>query len=441
MEHVDNNMDDLFRKAGNLYPLKTSSESDWDAVMDKLKESTDNDAVPGDGTNKNFIKRRWALLLLLIPVGLGAVLYFSPGKKLKPGSASDIAGNKADNKTIPISTTPGEKINSHGAYSSASDNSASDSKKPETVYKENRIDAGKNGLARRYEKERAYSRAGLDNHDETGVASELTNDVPATNNGSSLSEKSSAENEFKIKLLSLSPVTHPDENISVSSKLHTATGTDVSPASLTKRIECRSISTRGFYAGLLIGPDISSVHFQSVEQTGLSLGVLVGYRLNTRLSVESGLMWDKKYYYSTGEYFKKNQTGIPPNVSILNLNGSCNMFEIPVSLRYDFSTTVNHGFFVKAGLSTYLMKKENYNYQAEYAGGAQWPETATYYNSSNNIFSVIAVSAGYERSIGINGKTKIRIEPYLRVPTQGMGVGSLPVSSAGVYLGITHSFR
>ena len=30
-------MDDLFRKAGDLYPLKTT-ESDWDGVLGKLME-------------------------------------------------------------------------------------------------------------------------------------------------------------------------------------------------------------------------------------------------------------------------------------------------------------------------------------------------------------------------------------------------------------------
>ena len=37
MEHLENDMDHLFQKAGELYPLKTSG-SDWDAVAGKLNE-------------------------------------------------------------------------------------------------------------------------------------------------------------------------------------------------------------------------------------------------------------------------------------------------------------------------------------------------------------------------------------------------------------------
>jgi hypothetical protein len=115
------------------------------------------------------------------------------------------------------------------------------------------------------------------------------------------------------------------------------------------------------------------------------------------------------------------------------------MFEIPVAIRYDFISRNNHGFFAKAGLSTYLMKKENYNYLVD-NGGVQGSHNATYDNGlQNNIFSIVQLSAGYE--LAISRKTKIRFEPYVKIPMQGVGVGSMPISSTGLYLGISHSFR
>ena len=42
MEHLENDMDDLFQKAGELYPLKTTG-SDWDAVAGKLQNE-----IPGE---------------------------------------------------------------------------------------------------------------------------------------------------------------------------------------------------------------------------------------------------------------------------------------------------------------------------------------------------------------------------------------------------------
>ena len=68
------------------------------------------------------------------------------------------------------------------------------------------------------------------------------------------------------------------------------------------------------------------------------------------MSIETGLLWDKKNYYSSGEYFDKSKTTISNNVKILELDGYCNMFEIPLNFRYDFVTATNHTFFASAGL-------------------------------------------------------------------------------------------
>ena len=111
------------------------------------------------------------------------------------------------------------------------------------------------------------------------------------------------------------------------------------------------------------------------------------------------------------------------------------MFEIPVDIRFDFAAKKNHGFFAKTGLSSYLMTSENYtvNYPNNYSG--RWKNDSL----KNNIFSILQISGGYERVI--SDKTKIRVEPYVKIPLQGIGKGDMPISSFGIYLGITHSFR
>jgi Outer membrane protein beta-barrel domain len=439
MEHVDNNMDDLFRKAGNSYPLKTA-ESDWDGVFGKLKESAPHDnTYPGSSENSSFIKRRWALLLLLIPIGLGAFFYFSPTAKTpSAGHVSNIAGNN--------SVIKGEKTNRTPATSARK--SVNDLNKPENANKQS-VNKSKISVSNLFVVD--HTLAGLNDHvnlNKNHPSQVNANDIrrfsrAATFVNASNSSFDELMSEAKTKSLTLTPLKAQHKIISIDPTLNSASSISEPAPGLQSKMKSLSLkSDRGFYVGVLIGPDLSTVHFQSVKQAGLSLGILVGYRMNTHISLESGLLWDKKYYYSTGEYFKKDQTGIPPNVSIINLDGSCGMFEIPLALRYDFPTGNKHGFFAKAGLSTYLMKKENYSYEAEYSGGGtSWPETATYYNSSRNIFSIVTISAGYEHLIGISGKTKIRVEPYFKIPMQGIGVGSMPISSAGLYLGIIHSFR
>jgi hypothetical protein len=206
----------------------------------------------------------------------------------------------------------------------------------------------------------------------------------------------------------------------------------------------KSDVSRGIYAVLLGGPDLSTVSFQSTEQAGYSLGLLVGYRFNRRLSIETGLLWDKKNYNSSGEYFDKSKTTISANVDLLKLEGYCNMFEIPLNFRYDFATSKNHGFFAAAGLSSYLMKKEYYTYTYGVYNPMVMPYTGgtygkPYYNGNNYLMSIFQMSAGYEYAVGVN--TKIRIEPYMKIPLQGIGIGNMRVSSVGLYFGISHSFH
>jgi hypothetical protein len=208
----------------------------------------------------------------------------------------------------------------------------------------------------------------------------------------------------------------------------------VSPDSSTAKKKTNAVAKQsgGFYFSLFAGPDFSTVKFQDVHQVGSGLGISVGYRFN-KLSVETGLIWDQKYYYSSGEYFKNSpQTYYPPNTTF---NGHCDMFEIPLLARYDFSPDKKSGFFAKAGFSSYLMTHQYYSKKINGVDSGSWPWT----ESANYFFSIVQLSGGYEFSIG--AKTKIQVEPYIKIPLRGLGEGNMPISSAGIYFGITHSFR
>ena len=88
MEHLDNDMDDLFQKAGELYPLKISG-SDWETVAAKLQDQNfeDLNAVTGLSANGTGNKRRWRLLLLLIPLGLAGLVFTTGKLNRHPGSS------------------------------------------------------------------------------------------------------------------------------------------------------------------------------------------------------------------------------------------------------------------------------------------------------------------------------------------------------------------
>ncbi len=428
MEHLENDMDDLFQKAGQLYPLKTSG-SDWDTVLGKVYEEGFGDQTGVSGNKRAArIKRRWLLLLLLIPIGFGSVIYFSSSKKLLQTSAINTVKNnsakmhsiRSNDKSEPGISDKSKKTNSNN---------------PVTVI----------GEPVRGNTEITTKTGGSSNKNDihlktmgpnTAVTEDINTLSPSENPENS---QDPSEQILAKKPLSLS-VSETNEIIVVEGKTLTSAKSGsaniVTPVSSPKTN--KASPNKGFYVGFIAGPDLSTVKFQSVEQLGYSLGALIGYRLNGHFSIETGLLWDKKYYYTEGKYFSKDQLYVPPSASILNVNGNCNMFEIPISLRYDFTTNAHHGFFVSGGMSSYLMRQQNYTAIVANSS-SQWSAPISSSEPANYFFSIFQLSAGYE--FAVNGKTKIRIEPYVKMPLQGIGIGSLPISSTGLYLGITHSFR
>jgi Outer membrane protein beta-barrel domain len=190
-----------------------------------------------------------------------------------------------------------------------------------------------------------------------------------------------------------------------------------------------------FYYGILAAPDLSMVKYQSVKGVGYTAGILLGYNINSKLAIETGVYLDKKKYYTDGEYFnKKNIPFISPSFNLENVNGSCNMVEIPINFRYNLNNGGKIKWFATAGTSTYFMSKEAYSYNYLWNGN-EWPGSYSYKAPSQYWFSEINLSLGFERTLGKIGQ--LRIEPYWKIPTSGIGKGDLPVMSAGLNIGIT----
>ncbi len=441
MEHLENDMDHLFQKAGELYPLKTSG-SDWDALTGKLNEKGFRDpaAVPGINARTSRNKLSWLLLLLLIPIGLGSIVYFSSSKKQSIVTSaintkkdelrkSDESLRKTDIQTEKIKTDPEQKPD---ASKITLQNESSNSNTQKLTKNTSNFKSSSKIIMKPANRNDKKSK----NADISFATDE------SLSSGSSVSENSENNQNSLAQLLAIKPlslsVSGINETIAVEGKTFPSAPTGamniVPPATKANTKK----ANKGFYVGFIGGPDFSTVKFQSVEQLGYSLGALAGYRFNKHFAIETGLLWDKKFYYTEGKYFSKDQLYVPPSAYILNVNGNCNMFEIPISLRYDFAHSARNGFFITGGISSYLMKQQNYTALVSNSS-MQWPASFSSDQSSNYFLSIIQLSGGYE--FAINGNNKIRIEPYVKIPLQGIGIGNLPISSTGIYLGITHSFR
>ena len=192
---------------------------------------------------------------------------------------------------------------------------------------------------------------------------------------------------------------------------------------------------KGLYAGIVTGVDLSSVQFQSVR-TGASQGLILGYAFNNRWSLESGVLWDKKRFYDDGSNF--NPPGYTPSstVQIVSVDGTNRNYEWPINVRYTIIPRKNT-LFATAGVSSYFMKSEHFEYeyvQTNQPGGHNY---ITYNNATKNWFSVVNLSLGYSHKLGSVGS--LRVEPYFKIPIKNLGTANMPIMSTGLNIGFTRS--
>lgn len=203
----------------------------------------------------------------------------------------------------------------------------------------------------------------------------------------------------------------------------------------TKQKEEQKLKSKKFYAGIIAGPEVSAVKMQNFDKVGLNAGVVAGVQLNKKIQVETGLLFDRKYYKSKGDYFKTNKITLPAGASIKEVSGHCDMLEIPINFNYVLKQKPGHSISATVGVSSFIMKKEVYSFEVN-RNGYSYPRAVNYDNPGTYAFAAINLGAGYNKQMGKNGS--LRIAPSIKLPIKKMGTGSLPIQSAALYLGYFH---
>ncbi|TKK66284.1 PorT family protein [Ilyomonas limi] len=391
-------MNKIFRKAAAHYPLKTSS-ADWEKISNVLKDE-----------RRRNNKLIW--LLLLLPFILICTRVVDPIKN--NSNLAEETQNKKNfkvNKTAKILSKEATKIIGSAGITNAGN---------EFAVKDIKHNQGKQSstLESLNERTESFNTSIIIDKQEFISNEELQKDNKTSFVRDSIVNTSVIADSKRISIDSL-------ENNSI---LYVKNNV----------VKPKDEKHRDFSIGIAAGPDFSTVKFQKIRNIGYTFGLITAYRFAKHLSVESGLNFVKKNYYSTGEYFNKAGTGISNDEKIIKLNGACTMLEVPLNIKYDFDQRKKGNFFAVAGLSSYLMKKEKYNYVADHQSNLH-SENKAYGNPGNDLFSVLNISGGYE--LKLNNANHLRIEPYFKVPLGGMGIGSMPIMRTGVTLGVTRTLH
>ena len=86
---------------------------------------------------------------------------------------------------------------------------------------------------------------------------------------------------------------------------------------------------------------------------------------------------------------------MPAEMKVLSLEGSSNMYQLPVAFKYDIIYKKGIHLFSSAGISSYILTKEKNDYQVS-MNGVQQNMQGMYKHVSAGFASSIDVSIGYE---------------------------------------------
>ncbi|MEM6736136.1 MAG: hypothetical protein AAF620_08720 [Bacteroidota bacterium] len=196
-----------------------------------------------------------------------------------------------------------------------------------------------------------------------------------------------------------------------------------------------------FSVGISLAPDLSTVEeLNEFDRVGLDGGIHLEYFIKDRLSITGGALYTQKIYrtsdlseYQLPDTFWSN--GIEPE----RINANCDVIDIPINLRYQLIQGLRTSAFISAGLSSYIMVTELYEYNYSEPNDLinQWYSEFT--NKNQHYFGVYNFSFGVSHRIAKN--ISIEVEPYLKNSFGRVGWGQVQLKSTGALFHFKYSFR
>ncbi|MCE7994016.1 MAG: PorT family protein [Roseivirga sp.] len=182
-----------------------------------------------------------------------------------------------------------------------------------------------------------------------------------------------------------------------------------------------------------VSADLSATGLEGFTDPGTMIGFGVEYYLADTWSIQTGATYAVKKYTALGsEYETPEWISARPD-DLLSAIAKCTVIDIPFNVRKYFHTKKGKTFFASSGVSTYLMLREDYNY--EYTEERpNWEPFWRYENRNNHFFGILNLSVGYETPLSKN--LALGIEPFMKLPLTGIGEGRVRFLSFGTNIAI-----
>ena len=196
--------------------------------------------------------------------------------------------------------------------------------------------------------------------------------------------------------------------------------------------------------GVVIAPDFTTVgQLNEFTKPGIDVGITVEYFILKRLSITTGAILTRKLYNTTDiEEYTVPAGFWNGNDAPSEIVANCKVIDIPINLRYRIREGERTSFFLSAGMSSYLMLTERYDYDYDLGYQASLgsrPAGWEVANENNHFFGVYNLSAGINRKISKN--ISIEAEPFLKNTLGGVGWGQVRLSSTGMLLHLKYNLK
>lgn len=458
----DKELDRLSREAAEQYDVE-SSTSGWEQVENKL-----NKVMP---TQKEKDRRRfvWLFFLLFLLAGGGLTALLSTGTKKRISSGEVENAENKERKIKPSSEIEKYKdvTNSSGTNTKAvlDEGATGESKKSTSTDAAN--------TAHKEKKETISSKTKTIKESLSGTKNKITSssslkvvetkrtkrsdDIKQliTNHPSSISfvpakiiaEKSEQEN-FSNKETSSEIGLRPSlvKGISTSYPFISIKPTAIPEIAIAVKLlsekntiainSGKSKNKAPIVFGASFGTDQSRIHGTKPGSFGWSGGITFQYDLTNRISVNSGFTITKKFYEAKSKDFHPPKHYWTSYVNLQSVVGDCQMWEIPVQIRYDLFSNKSNSVFLNTGIANYIMRQQSYEYH--YLNGNNNPAVRKWETSSQSNYwmGILNISAGFEKNL--NRKLSFQLEPYIKIPLKGVGFGNMDISSYGMLFSIRY---
>lgn len=419
-------MDDLFRKAGENYPLNTG-QGNWESIEKRIAVAA-VPPVPQKPERKNNYKKLLLLLLFTaISLLIGFMILNPFQKNYKTNSNGKETNQKADLAQIPVT----KDINKLTKEIKEANSIVTPTEKYRTT--QQNIQSKRNRTFILYQPNSNPENVFLKKDPSSLHFNNYQNKNNSSHEIQLAQESGNKEKNQKVKRQSLFTESQ-NRDTTLKNKPKSEGNKDILSTEKKKKSSItKPVNDKGFYAGVMAGADFSKVHSGPFSSVGFNSSFLAGYKIN-KIFFETGLSSATKYYYSEGKAFNEKGASMPDGMKVNNLESRSKILEIPIKAGYYFYQKKKTNLFISGGVATYIMTNEKNNYNVTMNGSPEKME-GLYTKNNLKMPAVFSISAGVEKNI--SGLIKIRIEPYLKLPLQGIGVGKLPVTSAGIQIGIT----